>query len=101
MLRIKSYFPELKLSTSVFKILILFLMWCNFALIFAIFIAFSQESIPIAEQFFLSFKTEVITHPDPIPISKISFFWSLLIIFNASSTKNSDSGLGISTSLFI
>ena len=97
---IKSYLPVLKLSTSDLKILILFSIWCNFALIFAIFIAFSQESIPIAEQFFLSFKTEVITHPDPIPISKINFFWFLLTIFNASSTKNSDSGLGISTFLF-
>ena len=60
---IKSYFPRLKLSTSVLKILILFITWCNFALILAIFIAFLQQSMAIAEQFFLSFKTDVIKHP--------------------------------------
>ena len=71
---IKSYLPVLKLSTSVLRILILFSILCNFAFIWAIFIAFLQQSIPIAEQFSLSFKTDVITHPDPIPISKSLFF---------------------------
>ena len=54
--------------------------------------------MPIAEQFSLSFKTDIIMHPDPIPISKTLFFSFLEIIFNVSSTKNSVSGLGISTS---
>ena len=99
MLTIKSYLPVLKLSTFVFKILILFLIWCKFALKLAVLIAFLQQSIPIAEHFFRSFKIDIIIHPEPMPISSKLKLLVKGIIFKVSSIKCSVSGLGISTFL--
>ena len=96
---IKSYLPVTKLSTSDLKNLILFSIWCKFAFFFAIFIAFLQLSMPTAEHSILSFKIDVIKHPEPIPISKSFFFWFVDTMLKASSTKCSVSGLGIKTLL--
>ena len=53
---------------------ILFWILCKFALILAIFTAFPQQSMPVPKQFFLSFKIDIIKHPEPTPISNNFLF---------------------------
>ena len=83
------------------KNLILLLMCCIFALFLAKLIAFFDISMPYPKLFFLSFKTDKIIHPDPVPMSKICFISFFLISFKTWSTNISVSGLGIKTDLLI
>ena len=89
--------PPLYLSTSELINLVLLSICCNFALVFAIFIAFLDISIPVPTNFGLSFNKDINMHPDPVPISKICNLEFLKKSFNTCSIISSVSGLGIST----
>ena len=67
----KSYLSPLYLSTFELINFILLSTCCNFALIFAIFIAFFEISSPTPVDFGLSCNTDIIMHPEPVPISII------------------------------
>ena len=65
------------MSTSVLTKVILLSTCCNFALIFAIFIAFLEISSPTPIEFSLSNKMDISIDPDPVPISSIFLHLSL------------------------